>query len=66
MMHLQTMNDALEDTSDIPKTAADVSRSRKPIAYLGPNLLVNVPKHRRAKIVPVICSSKWSEDTDYG
>ena len=59
MMHRQTMKAALELTRDIPKTAAEESSRRKPIAYLGPNLLVKVPRIRRAKMVPVICSKPF-------
>ena len=60
MMHLQTMKDALELTRDIPKTAAEERSSKKPMAYLGPNLLVNDPSIRRANMVPVICSRDGS------
>ena len=56
MMQRQTMKEALELTRDMPNTAEEDSRSRKPMAYLGPNLLVMVPMIRRAKMVPVICT----------
>ena len=59
IMHLHTMNEALEFTRDMPKTAVEDSSSRKPIAYRGPNLFVKVPRIRRAKMVPVICKQKW-------
>ena len=55
MMHRQTMKEALELTRDIPKTAEEDSSRRKPMAYLGPNLLVKEPRISRAKMVPVIC-----------
>lgn len=58
MMHLQTMNEALELTKDIPKTAEEDSSSKNPMAYLGPNLLVKEPRISRAKMVPVICISR--------
>ena len=61
MMHLHTMKAALELTRDMPKTAVEDKSSKKPMAYLGPNLLVNVPKTSRAKIVPVIYKYRKSK-----
>jgi hypothetical protein len=62
IMHRTTMKAAPDVTSGIPKTADDDSSRRKPMPYRGPNLFVNDPSTKRAKMAPTTCTAECEKN----